>query len=181
VRHFLYDRPLCLQSTWITSLYKPRPSKRNWNSKLSSVISVFLPALLATSYLPLVTLISLRDFEHVNPTKTNGFYSAATMRMGPAATTNRFPQISFIPFTQWLVLLETYLYLNVLFEHNFHTHNPLMSLILPESQHIKLLAIHWLRTYVSHLTTTDNPYTHAITIATDGEPVGHRSFSLALG
>jgi hypothetical protein len=58
------------------------------------LLSVFLPALLPTSYLALVTLISLSDFEHVNPTKRNGFYSAATMRMGPDATTNRFPQIS---------------------------------------------------------------------------------------
>jgi hypothetical protein len=47
-----------------------------------------------------VTLISLSDFEHVNPTKRNGFYSAATMRKGAAATTSSFPQIYFIPFTQ---------------------------------------------------------------------------------
>jgi hypothetical protein len=52
------------------------------------------------SYLPLVTLTSLNDFEHVNPTKRNGFYSAATMRRGPTATATTFPQISFIPFTQ---------------------------------------------------------------------------------
>jgi hypothetical protein len=56
--------------------------------------------LLATSYLPPVTLISLSESEHMNPTKRNDFYSAATMRMGPAATTSRFPQISFITFVQ---------------------------------------------------------------------------------
>jgi hypothetical protein len=100
------------------------------------VTSAFLPTLLATSYLPLVTLLS-RDFEHVNPTKRNGPYSAATTRMGRAATTTRFPQISFISFTHCLVFLDTCLYINLLFEHIFHTHNPLMSLILQESQHIK--------------------------------------------
>jgi hypothetical protein len=39
--------------------------------------------------------------------------------MGPPMTTSRFPQISFTPFTQCYVFLDTCLYLNVLdFDHN---------------------------------------------------------------
>jgi hypothetical protein len=47
--------------------------------------------------------------------------------------------------------------LNVLFEHNFQTHNPFISLILQESQHIKLQTIKRIKTYLVYLTTIDNP------------------------
>jgi hypothetical protein len=60
--------------------YTNHGQHKETNSTLSSVISVLLPALLAISYLPLVTLISLSDFEHVNPSKRNGFY-CAVLRM----------------------------------------------------------------------------------------------------